>query len=379
MAFLRSLRTRHDWLIRLGPLLALLLVYGLFAAIAPASFRGAANLELMARQTTVVGTAAIGMTLVMIAAGIDLSVGSVVALTSMTIAVLLKEDVSPFWSAFAGISLAAVCGFINGTIIVGHLGRVASVAIGVAATLAIHGVWDQVTAGFGWLAAGLCGLTLGILALWMNERLLGRIPVTPFIVTLGMMLVIRGCAKYLGNEQKVNAPRTWLKELLATLSSERHWMLVPPGVWTLIVLAVLAGFLLHYTKLGRHIVAVGSNEKTARLCGVAVERVKVYVYTICGAAAGLAGLMHFSRLNIGDPIAAVGMELDVIAAVVIGGGSLSGGEGSILGTLVGALIMTVIRSGCTQLGLPNYTQEIITGAIIVHAVAIDRLRHRDTN
>jgi ribose/xylose/arabinose/galactoside ABC-type transport system permease subunit len=121
---------------------------------------------------------------------------------------------------------------------------------------------------------------------------------------------------------------------------------------------------------------VGSNEQTARLCGVAVERVKLAVYTICASFAGLAGLMQFSRLTVGDPTVAVGLELDVIAAVVIGGGSLSGGEGSILGSLVGALIMTVIRSGCSQMGLPNWVQEIVTGSIIVLAVALDRLRHR---
>lgn len=371
-------RTWHYWLNQLGPFLALLLVYGLFAVIAPPSFRGSENLELMARQTAVVGTAAIGMTLVMIAAGIDLSVGSVVALTSMTIAVLLKENVSPLWAALAGVGVAALCGLINGTIIIGHLGRVASAVLGTAISLTLYGTWGGETTAVGWMVMVLCGCVVGIVALWVNERFLGRISVTPFIVTLGMMLVIRGCAKFLGNEQKVNAPRTWLKELLASLPPERQWILLPPGVWMLMFLAAMAGFLLYYTKLGRHILAVGSNERTARLCGIPVERVKVYVYSMCGATAGLAGLMQFSRLNIGDPIAAVGMELDVIAAVVIGGGSLSGGEGSIFGTLVGALIMTVIRSGCTQLGLPNYTQEIITGAIIVHAVAMDRLRHRST-
>ena len=133
---------------------------------------------------------------------------------------------------------------------------------------------------------------------------------------------------------------------------------------------------LRYTRLGRHSFAIGSNEQTARLCGVAVERVKVLVFTLGGVFAGLGGLMQFSRLTKGDPTVAVGLELDVIAAVVIGGGSLSGGEGSILGTIVGALIMTVIASGCTQMGLPNWVQEIITGAIIVAAVAVDRLRHR---
>ncbi len=123
-------------------------------------------------------------------------------------------------------------------------------------------------------------------------------------------------------------------------------------------------------------IAVGSNEQTARLCGVPVERIKIIIYSLGGAFAGVAGAFQFSRLTVGDPTVATGVELDVIAAVVIGGGSLSGGEGSVLGTIVGALIMTVIRSGCSQMGLPNWVQEIVTGSIIVIAVALDRLRHR---
>jgi ribose/xylose/arabinose/galactoside ABC-type transport system permease subunit len=153
-------------------------------------------------------------------------------------------------------------------------------------------------------------------------------------------------------------------------------MLFPVGVWLLIVMALLMIIVLRYTRLGRHCYAIGSSEQTARLCGVAVDRVKIYIYTLAGAFGGLAGLMQFSRLTVGDPTVAIGLELDVIAAVVIGGGSLSGGEGSILGTLVGALIMSVIRSGCSQMGLANWVQEIITGIIIITAVALDQLRHR---
>jgi ribose/xylose/arabinose/galactoside ABC-type transport system permease subunit len=211
--------------------------------------------------------------------------------------------------------------------------------------------------------------------------LITRLRVVPFIVTLGMMLVVRGAAKGIGREQKIDVDLVrlkWLDDLLASVPPERSWMLLPPGVWMLILLAVAMAALLRYTRLGRHTFAIGSNEQTARLCGVAVERVKVLVYTLCGVFGGLAGLMQFSRLTVGDPTVAVGLELNVIAAVVIGGGSLSGGEGSILGTLVGALIMTVIASGCTQMGLPNWVQEIVTGAIIVAAVALDRLRHRRT-
>jgi ribose/xylose/arabinose/galactoside ABC-type transport system permease subunit len=194
-----------------------------------------------------------------------------------------------------------------------------------------------------------------------------------------MMLVVRGAAKGIGREQKIDVDPErlrWLEELLASVPKEQSWMMVPAGVWLLVFLAILMAAVLRYTRLGRHTFAIGSNEQTARLCGVAVERVKMIVFTLCAAFAGLGGLMQFSRLTVGDPTVAVGLELNVIAAVVIGGGSLSGGEGSILGSLVGALIMTVIASGCTQMGLPNWVQEIITGAIIVVAVALDRLRHR---
>lgn len=315
----------RGWLSTIGSVLALMVVYGVFVLIAPPSFATARNMEMIARQTTIVGVAALGMTMVIILGGIDLSVGSIVALSTVVIAWLLRyTGVNPLTAAVGGVAAAALFGLVSGVLIT-------------------------------------------------------RLRVVPFIVTLGMMLVVRGVAKGIGREQKIDVDPErlkWLEELLATVPKERSWMLLPPGVWILIILAVAVAALLRYTRLGRHTFAVGSNEQTARLCGVAVERVKVMVYTMCGAFAGLAGLMQFSRLTVGDPTVAVGLELNVIAAVVIGGGSLSGGEGSIFGTLVGALIMTVIASGCTQRGYPNWVQEIITGAIIVLAVAVDRLRHR---
>jgi ribose transport system permease protein len=312
------------WLNTLGPVLGLAGIYLLFAMIGPPSFSSARNLETIARQTAIVGTAALGMTLVIISGGIDLSVGSVVALSTVIIAYMLQYIMpSPVLAGLTGI-----------------------------------------------LAGTACGLVIGLLVT--------RLKVVPFIVTLGMMLLVRGVAKGLASEQKIDAPMSWLNGLLATLPPEHGWMLVSPGVWLTIVMAVLAAGLLRYTRLGRHIFAIGSNEQTARLCGVATDRVKVTVYAINGTLVGLAGLMQFSRLTVGDPTVAMGLELDVIAAVVIGGGSLSGGEGSILGSIVGALIMTTIRSGCAQMGLPNWVQEIVTGLIIVLAVAIDRLRHRKT-
>jgi ribose/xylose/arabinose/galactoside ABC-type transport system permease subunit len=312
---------RHwNWL---GPILALGVVFGLFAVIGPESFLSGRNVETIARQTTIVGIAALGMTMVIAMGGIDLSVGSIVALSTVVIAWLLQAGHHPAVAAGGGIAAGIVCGLVTGLLVT-------------------------------------------------------RLRVVPFIVTLGMLLVVRGAAKGLAKEQKIDAPESWLNDLLATLPADHQWMLVPAGVWTLVVLSLVVAGMLRFTRLGRHTFAIGSNELTARLCGVAVERVKLTIYALSAGLAGLAGVMQFSRLTVGDPTVAVGLELDVIAAVVIGGGSLSGGEGSVLGTVVGALIMTVIRSGCSQMDLPNWVQEIVTGSIIVAAVTIDRWRHRHT-
>ena len=314
-------KTLLAWLDRLGPLLALIVVILLFAVIGPEGFFKARNLETIARQTAIVGIAALGMTLVIISGGIDLSVGSMVALATVLIATFLQGGGDPLLAAAGGVLIVALCGILNGLLIT-------------------------------------------------------RLKVVPFIVTLGTLLIIRGLAKEVADEQKVDAPRTWLFDLMSMLPPDRRWMLFPPAVWLMFVLAGGVAALLRYTRLGRHIVAVGSNEETARLCGVGVEKVKLIVYSLGAFFAGLAGLMQFSRLRVGDPTVAVGLELNVIAAVVIGGGSLGGGEGTILGTLVGAFIMTVISTGLAQMGMPNHRQEIVTGCIIIIAVALDRLRHR---
>jgi ribose transport system permease protein len=151
---------------------------------------------------------------------------------------------------------------------------------------------------------------------------------------------------------------------------------LPAGVFVAFGLALGAGLLLEHAVWGRHVVAIGSNARTARLCGVPVERVTVAVYALAGALTGVAGVLEFATLTVGDPTDSIGLELEAIAAVVIGGGSLSGGQGSVLGAMLGALLMTVIKTGCTHVGVPNWVQEIVTGAIIVIAMGIDRLRRR---
>ena len=205
--------------------------------------------------------------------------------------------------------------------------------------------------------------------------LITALRVTPFIVTLGMMGIARGAAKSLADNQAVNAPETWINHLLSTYP-EPAWLLVAPGVWITLALAVVTALLLRAMTLGRRIVAIGSNETASRLSGLRVDGLKIAIYALAGLYFGLAGGLQFARLGMGDPTGNVGAELDVIAAVVIGGGSLSGGEGSVLGSLLGALIMALLRNGSQQIGWSDYVQEIIIGVVIIVAVALDRLRHR---
>src|ERR1044071_1769688 len=149
---------------------------------------------------------------------------------------------------------------------------------------------------------------------------------------------------------------------------------LPIGVWVTLALAVLTSLVLRNSKFGRHVFALGSNEATARLCGVPTSRLKVAIYALAGCFFGLTGLFQLSRLRQGDPTVAVGLELDIIAAVIIGGASLNGGVGTILGSMIGALIMSVLRNGSQQMGWPTYFHEIIIGLGIIVAGVVDRLR-----
>jgi ribose transport system permease protein len=300
---------------------ALLAVYALFMILSPSTFGRTQNLVTMARQTVVVGIAASGMTLVIIAGGIDLSVGSMVALTTVLVASALKSGSGPV----------------------------------VAAALAV-------------LAAGVLGTCTGLLVSTLKIR--------PFIVTLGAMTMLRGAAKGLADEQKIDADPRGLDSLLAALPPDRAFLLFPPGVWVMLAVTVFTAGILNYSRIGLHIFAIGSNEPTAVLAGVAVKRVKIFVYAFAAALAGVAGVLEFSTLTVGDPTDSIGLELEVIASVVIGGASLSGGEGSVFGSLIGACLMTVIKTGCTHMGLPNWVQELVTGTIIIVAVTLDRLRTR---
>jgi ribose/xylose/arabinose/galactoside ABC-type transport system permease subunit len=218
----------------------------------------------------------------------------------------------------------------------------------------------------------------GIAAGFINGLLISMLGVVPFIVTLGTMTFFLGLGKLIPDvpirPEFAEIPR-WVR-LLTLPQPDPPWMLVASGVWLALLLAAALAFLLRCSVLGRHIIAIGSNEAAARLCGINVSRVKLAVYSLAGLFVGISGIYNFSLLSQGDPTTGIGVELRVIAAVVIGGTSLSGGRGSVVGALVGAVLMTTITSGCTQLGLPNPIQDVIVGLIIVAAVTVDQFRQR---
>ncbi len=358
------------WLAALGPLIGLVFVWLLFAALAGRSFVTWDNQRLMLMQTAVVGTAAVGATLIIVSGGIDLSVGSTIALGTMVVALCLRAGAPPLAAALAGVGAAVACGTAIGAMIVGRTGAAAAAVLG-----AILAAWCW--RPFGAPAAVAAGLAAGGAVAVPAELLLRRLALSPFVVTLGMWGAVRGLAKGLGDNQPVypDGP-TWLDGLMARSTGGGLGGLLPPGAWAFLGLALLMGGVLRFTTFGRHVFAVGSSELTARLCGVSVERTRFLVYLIGIGCAGLAAVLQFSYLSMGDPTTATGYELRVIAAVVIGGASLSGGEGSIRGTIVGALIMTAVDNGCTKMGLDNWVQEMVAGAIIVVAVALDQLRQR---
>jgi len=308
-------------LIRVGPFVGLLLVVAFFALAsgAPDRYLSGNNLRVVLAQTVIVAVGAVGMTLIIVGGGIDLSVGSVIALTGVLCALGLRDG----WPPSAAV-LAAV------------------------------------------LLGGLVGL--------LNALAITRLRVVPFIATLGMLGVARGAAKWLASQTTVDTPPTWVNELAVTFPPA-PWMVFAPAVWIALALAVLMAFVLRRTVFGRRVFALGSSEPAARACGIAIDRLKLAIYGTAGLLFGLAGVVQMSRLRQGDPTVANGTELDVIAAVVIGGGSLNGGEGSIAGSMVGALVMAFLRNGSQQMGWPTYVQEILIGVIIVVAVAVDRWRH----
>ncbi len=301
----------------LGPFVVLIALVLLFAVVVGDDFSSARNLRNIASQSVIVVIGAIGMTLVIVAGGIDISAGSVIALCSIVGARAAAADLDPALAALAAIAAGAGVGAINGAII-----------------------------------AFL------------------RLPA--FIVTLGMLGAARGAAKLLAGNSVVNPSATqrgWIEDLMWT----RAFGLVP-AAWLALGLALLGALIARRSVFGRRLYAVGSNANAARLCGVRVGAVTFATYAIAGAFFGLGGLVQLSKVTGGDPTGAAGLELDIIAAVVIGGAALSGGSGTITGSVVGALIIGTLRNGTQALGWENPVQEIMIGVVIVIAVALDRWR-----
>lgn len=297
----------------------------------PASYRGSNflkrdNLLNIANQIAVIAIIAIGMTLVIIAGGIDLSVGKLVALSAVTMTLLIRDR--------AGAQAATAWGMA---------------ACGTAAVA---------------VCAGL-GLANGLLVTAF------RLP--PFIVTLATMQIARGCAGKLSNGESINA----VPDSLVWLGRGADLLRLPNAVVLMLLLYGLAHLLMTRMSLGRYIYAVGGNAEAARLSGVPNRRVLLFVYALSGALAGLGGVVLASQLKSGAPTFGESYELHVIAAVVVGGTSLAGGEGRVMGTLVGAFVIAVLQNGMNLLGVGFYTQQIVFGLVIVGAVLLDSLRRSE--
>ncbi|RQP24887.1 ABC transporter permease [Piscinibacter terrae] len=322
---------QKDLFQKFAALASLLVLTAVFSAVSPAFF-SLGNGMTVALQVTSIAYLGIGATCVIITGGIDLSVGAVLALSGVAAALLVRAGMPVWASMFAGLLVGALCGAIN----------------------------------------GLC-------VTWL------KLP--PFIATLGMMLVARGVALQITDAKAIGG----LGEGFAELGNGSLWRVakvgddgfpdvlfpgIPYPVLLMVVLAIAVAVLLNRTRLGRHLYAVGSNSEAARLSGVEVSGVTLFAYVLSGALAGLTGCVLMSRLVTAQPSEGLMYELDAIAAAVIGGTSLSGGVGSISGTLIGAFVIGILRNGLNMGGVSAFVQQIIIGLVILLTVWIDQMRHR---
>ncbi|MBC7330219.1 ABC transporter permease [bacterium] len=294
--------------------LALVLLFVVLSAVRPKSFPTAENLGIVARQFSMIATMGVGMTMAIVLAGIDLSVGSVLALSGCVTALSMTKGINIPLAVLFGLLCGAFCGFINGIAIVGV-----------------------------------------------------RMP--PFIATLGMMSIARGLTYVITG----GWPITGLPEKFFFLGQGMIGA-VPMPVVIMFFCLIIGHIIMSNTVLGRAIYAIGGNEQAAFLSGINVNRVKIIVYTLAGLLSGLAGVVMTSRLSSAQPNSGLGIELDVIAAVIIGGASFAGGEGTIIGTFIGAAFMGILRNGLVLLNVSAYWQQVVIGAVIMGAIAIDFLR-----
>lgn len=314
----------QEWLKRFLPFISLLILCILIPACEyfilghDPKFITAGNLAAIARQTAVITIMAMGMTMVIVAGGIDLSVGSIVGLTAV---VGSMSMVAGGGAVLPGIAIAIIIG-------------------------------------------AMCGLLNGTAVTWL------RIPA--FIVTLGAMGIYRGIGLYVSDGNAV----VGLPQSAGFLAERNILRVIPLPLVLVIILAVVVHFALRHMRLGRYCYAIGSNIEAARYAGISVNRYQIAYYTILGALSGLAGAIETSRTVTGQPNAGETYELNVIASVVIGGGSLSGGQGTVVGTIIGSLIMGVLANGGNLLQISPFIQKIVIGAVIVLAVTFDEYQRR---
>jgi len=300
------------------PFASLMLIICALSALKPDTFLTMDNFLNVLRRSSVNGIIAVGMTSVIISAGIDLSVGSMLALCGMV-------------GAYSMVALGG--SDPQGGVLV--VGTVVGIITGV-----------------------ICGL--------LNGVLITKLKLQPFIVTLGTMSAFRGISYVMNNGQPYNVPSyKYLGEGIV--------LGIPSSVLIFAVIIAIASFLLRYSRLGRYTYAIGSNREAAFHAGVNVDRNLIYIYTFTGLLVGIAAMIATSRTVSAQPTAGIALELDIIAAVVIGGASLAGGRGTITGTIIGTLLISFLRNGCTLLGISTNVQLIVIGAIIIAAVAVDQL------
>lgn len=303
---------------------ALIVMIIIFSLASP-NFFTFNNIVSILTATAVNGVLALGVTFVIISGGIDLSIGTVMTFSAVIVGVLITNSGLP--------------------IIVGLLGGLA--------------------------AGGLCG--------FINGLLIAKLKIPPFIATLGMLNIAKGLALILSGLKPIyftDTPAFSLIAMGSILSALIPNFTIPNAVLIMFGAALIASGLLNQTVLGRYTFALGSNEEATRLSGVNTDSWKIAVYTLCGVFSGLAGVLMASRLNSAQPVLGQGYELDAIAAAVIGGTSLSGGEGSIMGTIIGAFVISTLTNGLRILSVPQEWQTVITGSIVIVAVYLDIVRRK---
>jgi ribose transport system permease protein len=314
----------HQRVLAFASLIVLLIGF----SIASSNFMQTSNMLAILQATSVNGVLAIAVTLVIITGGIDLSVGTMMTFCAVITGVVLTYAGLPLMlGVIAAVLTGAVCGACSGTFV-------------------------------------------------------AKMGIPPFIATLGMMLILKGLSLVISGTRPIyfNDTPGFSEISRGSLIGEvMPFLPIPNGVLILFIVAGATAFVLNRTVLGRYCFALGSNEESVRLSGVHTDRWKIAIYALAGSIVGIAGLLIASRLNSAQPALGQGYELEAIAAVVIGGTSLSGGRGSILGSLIGALIMAVLTNGLRVLSVAQEWQTVVTGAIIILAVYADMIRRRKTS